>query len=76
MVRYFDNTETNTRNKGNALDNITYCCRYLSHQPMSVLTSLRNAVRPDRETYVCRFCNLSFDRQLTNCPACGCSEVE
>jgi rubrerythrin len=43
---------------------------------MSVLTSLRNAVRPDRETYVCRFCNLSFDRHLTNCPACGCSEVE
>jgi rubrerythrin len=43
---------------------------------MSVLDPLKNAVRRDRSTYVCRFCNLSFDRELRNCPACGCSDVE
>ncbi|MFC7018440.1 MULTISPECIES: hypothetical protein [Haloarcula] len=43
---------------------------------MPVLSALKTVVGHSRSTYVCRFCNHSFERELSNCPACGCGHVE
>jgi rubrerythrin len=42
---------------------------------MSVLDRLTNALASRTESYVCRFCRLTFERERRNCPACGCDEI-
>ncbi|MFC7075072.1 hypothetical protein [Haloarcula halophila] len=43
---------------------------------MSIIHRITNTVRSKSRTHVCRFCRLSFEKQRTNCPACGCNTIE
>jgi len=40
---------------------------------MSIVQRLTTLVTDTR--YVCQFCRQSFERERTNCPACGCEEI-
>ncbi|MBX0286760.1 hypothetical protein [Haloarcula salinisoli] len=43
---------------------------------MPVLKRLTDALGGRNESYVCRFCRLTFERERRNCPACGCGTIE
>jgi len=40
---------------------------------MSLIDRLTSLDRSS--SYVCQFCRQSFERERTNCPACGCEEI-
>ena len=40
-----------------------------------MLKQLTEAFIGRSESYSCRFCRLTFERERRNCPACGCDEI-
>jgi len=42
---------------------------------MALIDRLTDAFGGRSESYSCRFCRLTFERERPNCPACGCDEI-
>jgi len=43
---------------------------------MPVFERLTDVLESRTQSYVCRFCRLTFERERRNCPACGCGTIE